>query len=333
MTSCFDLVCLFGFSPHFSQIARFLDGSARCIIVFGPRQKNSVESLDLPSSTQQICVESLDDATYKNIAVREHNSLGISIGSPFIFTQNDIDDFDGQLINSHGAPLPEFKGGGGFSWRILQRDKRGSILMHYVTTKIDQGAYVFRKNFMFSDDERMPGDYEKRQFKEESEQLLPWIKKVVLGETSLDKLSSERKSKVERGSYYPRLSSDLHGGIDWTLPLHDLESFVLAFSRPYSGAYTYIKGQKINIFNFRVERECYMHPFTYGLVLNAGPESFLVSCNGGIIELKFNDLILPNSDLRLNPGDRFYTPESIRERALSSRVFYRPDGLVARNYM
>ena len=75
-----------------------------------------------------------------------------------------------------------------------------------------------------------------------------------------------------------------------------------------------------------------MHPFTYGL-LSMPALKVLVSCNGGIIELKLNDLILPNSDLRLNPGDRFYTPESIREKALSSRVFYRPDGLVARNYM
>ena len=69
--SCFDLVCLFGYSPHFSQIASFLDGQAKCIIIFGPRQKNSIESLDLPASIKKICVENLSAPAYKNIEVRK----------------------------------------------------------------------------------------------------------------------------------------------------------------------------------------------------------------------------------------------------------------------
>ena len=330
---CFDLVCLFGFSPHFRQIADFLDAAGiDCIFIFGPRQKDSVDSLNLPASFKKLCVEDLANSAFDEIRVRERKSLGISFGSPFIFSQQDIDNFNGHLINSHGAPLPEFKGGGGFSWRILQRDKRGSILMHFVTTKIDEGACVFRKDFTFSDDERMPCDMENRQIKEESKYLIPWIEQVVFGQAELSQLKSFLVPKDKLGSYFPRLSSDLHGGIDWSLSIHDLESFVLAFSRPYSGAFTFIKDHKVRILDFNIERKCYTHPFTYGLILGVGPEGLLVSCNGGVISIKNENLCVDVCGFSIKPGDRFYTPELILQKALQSRVFYSPDGLVARHY-
>lgn len=333
-SDAFDLVCLFGSSPHFSEITTFLDAlGIKCLLIYGPRQTASIQDLVIPASVHKMCVHSLDDVSLKEFGISDRKSLGISFGSPFIFTQQNIDNFDGQLINSHGAPLPEFKGGGGFSWRILQCDKRGTVLMHYVTTKIDEGACVFRKDFVFADDDRMPCDYEKRQFIEEAEKLIPWIKKVVIGQISLKELSSNSEINIERGSYFPRLSSDFNGCIDWAFPLQDLERFVLAFSRPYPGAYTFIKGQKAKIFDLRVIKKCYMHPFTYGLVLDAGPEDFLISCNGGIVAISYDDITPNKNDLRLNPGDRFYTPGSIRERALSSRVFYSPGGLTVRDYI
>lgn len=332
MRDCFDLVCLFGFSPHFAQIANFLDeANIDCILIFGPRQKTSVESLSLPASVKKICLQNLPGGFIDDFRIRDRKSLGISFGSPYIFTQNDIDGFCGRLINSHGAPLPDFKGGGGFSWRIMQRDKRGAVLMHYVTTKIDEGLCVYRKDFMFSDDERMPCEMEARQFNEESEYLIPWLKRIILGQLDLDPVSNLIPQN-ESGSYFPRLSSDLHGCIDWSFPLRDLESFVLAFSRPYSGAFTFIKNKKASILDFSVERECFMHPFTYGLVLGLSDERFLVSSNGGIISIKRGDLCIEGCDLSVKSGDRFYTPASILQKALLSRVFYGPEGMVTRHY-
>jgi len=333
MSERFKIVCLFGFSPHFPEIASFLDSiKTRCFIVFSPRQRHAIESLVLPESTQKLCIHDLRDASFQDTGVRDCASLGISFGSPFIFKKNHIDEFQGQLINSHGAPLPEFKGGGGFSWRILQRDKRGSVLMHMVTAEIDEGACVFRKDFMFSDDERIPEDLERRQLIEEANHLIPWIKQVICGEIDLAELSSERHSESGPGSYFPRLSSELHGCINWSLSIKDLESFIHAFSRPYPGAYTFIKGAKTHIMDLRIHKESCMHPFTYGLILDAGPENLLVACNGGSILIRNNDLRIESGDIRLNPGDRFFTPLPTLQKALSSRAFFKPDGLVVREY-
>ena len=333
MRESFNIVCLFGFSPHFREIAIFLDDNKiTCIIVFSQRQKKAIESLDLPKSTKLLCVKSLSDASFQEVRVRDKASIGISFGSPFIFKQKDIDDFHGRLINSHGAPLPEFKGGGGFSWRILQRDKRGAVLMHLVTTQIDEGGCIFRKDFMFSDSERIPEDLAKRQLAEESEHLVPWIKQIICGQAKLEKLSSHCHSEDESSSYYPRLSSTIHGWINWSLNIKDLENFVHAFSRPYPGAQTFIRGTKAHIMDLSIQKECYMHPFTYGLIIEKRTESILISCNGGCILIKNNDLSIESDDVKLSAGDRFFTPLSTLEKAMSTRAFFKPDGLILRDY-
>ena len=333
MNEGFEVVCLFGYSPHFAQIASDLDSTnARCFVVFGPRQRHAIEALTLPKSAEKLCIHDLSDSAYQNIEVRRHASLGISIGSPFIFNQKDIDDFHGHLINSHGAPLPEFKGGGGFSWRILQRDKRGVILMHLVTTQIDEGACVFRKDFTFSEEERIPDDLEKRQRIEEAKYLVPWINKIACGKISLTRSPHNCQAESKPGTYFPRLSWEIHGCIDWSLAVRDLENFVHAFSKPYPGAFTFIKSARVHIMDFRIHEECYMHPFTYGLILSTAPDGFLVAGNGGSILIRHDDLRVETSNLHLTSGDRFFTPLDLLQKAMSSRAFYKPDGLVVRNY-
>ena len=333
MSERLQIVCLFGFSPHFPEIASFLESEKiRCIAIFSPRQRHAVESLKIPKSTQKLCIENLNDTLFQNIRIKDHTSLGMSFGSPYIFKQKDIDDFQGQLINSHGAPLPEFKGGGGFSWRILQRDKRGTILMHKVTTNIDEGTCIYRKDFMFTESERIPEDLEKRQLIEESKHLIPWIKQVILSHRKFTDSPSQRNHESREGSYFPRLSSELHGCINWSLDIKDLESFVLAFSRPYPGAYTFIKGVKVHIMDFRIHKECYMHPFTYGLILEKGTHNILVACNGGSILIQNNDLRIESDDARFNSGDRFFTPLPTLQKAIYSRAFFKPNGLVVRDY-
>ena len=110
---------------------------------------------------------------------KEQNKLGISIGAPFIFKNEHIKEFKGNLINSHGAPLPSFKGGGGFSWRIMQKDKKGTILVHLISEGIDEGEIIFRHDFEFDAWLRRPIDYEKQQYLNEKQILIPWLIETI----------------------------------------------------------------------------------------------------------------------------------------------------------
>ena len=290
MKKAYELVCLFGFSSHFVELAKYCESlRISCVIVHGVRQSESIKSLDLPKSVNIICTDNLKNGFYDQIEVKTNKTLGISFGSPFIFDKYDIDNFEGNLINSHGAPLPEFKGGGGYSWRILQRDKRGCALMHLVSQKIDEGAVVFRHDFLFADNEREPGQYERRQNEEEIYQMMPWVQNIISGKHKLD---NEKYKNTEKSysTYFPRLCTDIHGYIDWSLAFEDLESFILAFSRPYMGSSTFIKGEKVRIFDIRLQRKENIHPFLKGLVLSKTEKDLNVACSDGVISIRLEDI-------------------------------------------
>ena len=184
---------------------------------------------------------------------------------------------------------------------------------------------------MFSEHERFPCDFQNRQLREESEYLIPWIQKLVLGQIKLTESLLDMKSSKDTGSYFPRISSDLHGCIDWSLPFNALEAFILAFSRPYPGAFTFVRGKKVRIMDVKLEEECFMHPFTYGLVLCVGDEGLRISFNNGIISIRYEDLSFDSGNIQIRCGDRFSTPDSILQKSLFSRVFYKPNGMVARD--
>ena len=47
------------------------------------------------------------------------NSLFLSVGAAWIFKSDLINLLNGRFFNIHGSKLPSDRGGGGFSWRIL----------------------------------------------------------------------------------------------------------------------------------------------------------------------------------------------------------------------
>ena len=332
MSARFDLVCFFGYSPFFSELSHLCaEINTRCVLVFGPRQQNDIDTLSVPDATLKIKANSLDCHMYKNLEISEKTCLGISFGAPFIFKQSTINEFHGNLINSHGAPLPDNKGGGGFSWRILQRDKRGASLMHFVSPQIDEGDCVFRHDFQFSEDERLPIDYELRQEQEEKNSLIPWLVAVIKRELILKPIKGSL-SGIDLGSYFPRLSTDLHGYIDWNMQIYDLESFICAFSRPYSGASTFLKGARCRLLDCFIYDLRVMHPFTWGLIISLNNDSILVSVNGGLIKISFSDISFDSETKGFFQGDRLITPGEFTRKAISSRAYYDSGGVCIKDY-
>ena len=332
MNSKFDLICLFGYSPFFSELSNLCNKiNTQCALIFGSRQQEAIETLRIPEATLKIKTDSLECQTYKKLAISTKNCLGISFGAPFIFKENTINEFNGNLINSHGAPLPDFKGGGGFTWRILQRDKRGASLMHFISPEIDAGDCIFRHNFLFSDKERLPKDYELRQAKEDNDNLMPWLISIIKNEEMLKPIK-DSPSSIHTGSYFPRISTDLHGYIDWKMQAHAIESFIHAFSRPYPGASTFLKGAKLRLFDCHIHALCEMHPFTWGLITASSHEWIHIAVNGGVIKIDTRDIYFESEAKKLLAGDRLITPEKYIISAMSSRAYFKPNGVFVKDF-
>jgi len=251
-------------------------------------------------------------------------SLGLSFGAAWIFKKDFINRFNGKLLNIHGSQLPKDRGGGDFSWRIMVGDKIGVSLIHKIDHGVDTGDIVFHKKYTFPEGFRVSKEYQKYSISKDRKLLDIFFDKV-------NKLESfELSTQEERlSSYWPRLSTERHGFLDWRWSLLDIERFVCAFDDPYMGASTFINGCKVRL------KECYslvhnnaFHPFQKGIVYRKYDSSFFVATEDGSIVFK---KVLDDHDNdmseKIQVGDRFYTPQNFIEESMQYRAIYSPTGL------
>jgi hypothetical protein len=90
----------------------------------------------------------------------DKDAIGISFGAPWIFNKKFIGKFNGKLLNMHSRNLPQNRGSGGFSWMILNSDRKSSNLIHMIDAGIDTGPIVDKKDFTFPNKCMIPVDYD-----------------------------------------------------------------------------------------------------------------------------------------------------------------------------
>lgn len=252
--------------------------------------------------------------------VNKH-TVGLSLGAAWVFRQALIRRFRGRLLNCHGSCLPEDRGGGGFSYRILRGDRRGQCVIHQIDAGIDSGPIVASRTFQFSAACRIPRDYLEQQSREDLGFLTRFLERVRRGEEF-----ELRQQDATCATYWPRLNTDVHGAIDWHWQVADLERFICAFDDPYQGAYTFLNGRRVHIKQVEVfGQDRVFHPFQAGLIYRVSTAGAWVSCVSGnllvrrILDEEGNNLLDSSSAL---VGERLWTPIEHLERAMTTRVRY-----------
>jgi len=254
------------------------------------------------------------------------NTIGISFGAAWIFRKQFIDLFNGRLLNCHGARLPQDRGAGGFSWRILRDERLGVSLIHHIEPGVDTGDIILFKEYIYPHTCRHPIDYQRYSIRQDQELLNNFFGLVKDGK------SFERITQQEYfSSYWPRLATDIHGYIDWNWTLKDIERFICAFDDPYNGASTFLNGKKVRL------KKCYssfndgiFHPFQKGFIYRISEDTIFVATEQGtlLVNSVFDENgVNINQNLRI--GDRFYTPMKYLEEAKQFRAVYTPSGLKA----
>jgi methionyl-tRNA formyltransferase len=247
--------------------------------------------------------------------------LLLSFGSPYILRKDLLERYEGRVVNSHGAPLPAWRGGGGFSWRIMAGDRRGTVCLHVVTEGIDDGDIIFKSEFEFPLTVRFPSDYFAYQASKEHDAIGAFLDDVLEGKPFARGRQDERAS-----TYYPRLHSATHGFIDWERSGEEIERLILAFSYPYSGATTYVNGQHPIAFqDARFHRETLpYHSFFNGLVVRADAQALSVQIRDGLLIVPRQHIAPTSTSPSL--GDRLLTPRRLLDDARAIRVQYGPSG-------
>ena len=247
--------------------------------------------------------------------------FAISFSAPWIFSQEVIDMFGGNIFNLHNQPLPKFRGGGGTSWLILMGERSGGCCIHRLVRKVDAGEIYARRDFTFPNDCRFPADFDKHVAAQAKDLVQLWLRKLLLDRSpgiplAIDESESE---------YWPRLNTALHGWIDWSWSLEEILRFCDAFSYPHGGARTLVHGAVIEIRNASIQPGERFHPYQTGMIFRIS-EGLYIAHREGVLHI--SDYQLSEPSVRITVGDRLFTPQELLEEAMSQRVQYMPSGKV-----
>jgi methionyl-tRNA formyltransferase len=303
-------------------------------VVTAPRQSDceidGEPMIDLLQSrdVEIVVTDDVNQNTRVNELVDTH-TVGLSFGAAWIFDESIIDAHDGKLVNFHGSRLPQDRGGGGFSWRILRDDPMGYSQAHLITSGIDTGDILITDEYQFPKSCTTPAEYAAYANKQETEIVTELLEGIA------DKREFETTSQPEYlSSYWPRLSTEEHGYIDWEWSLEEIVQFIQAFSDPYEGAKTFVNGTEIYL------KQCEsfhgdgtFHPFQTGILYRKDDQRGYISTPEGslivesVVDENGRDML---HDIAL--GDRFYTPTERLEQARKTRVYFTPTGMRREEY-
>lgn len=241
--------------------------------------------------------------TIKNIEkIDLKNSVVISAGSPWIFTEKLIKKLGKNFYNVHQSPLPSMRGS--VAPYIIMYDIRSfQVCLHKVTPGIDSGKIIFRKNIFIPSNLKTP--LEINNFLQTKNREM--LKEFLIKFEKKNKLSEDTQNNFF-SSYNTRLSSDINGWIDWNYKIDDLDRFIRAFGEPYKGAKTFINDKQVNIkFIEKSKQDAARHPDEIGKVIRKFENYIIVSVNKGSIYIK--ELFWKNQNIinKIKSGDKFYT--------------------------
>ena len=258
------------------------------------------------------------------------NSLGLGIGEPWAFTNNIIDQFDGRLLDLMGIRLPQYRGGGHYTWQILRKNKIGCCNLQVINEDMIQGVFdsgeiVKTREYFFPSAARTPDDY----FTTAVDQEIDFIKEF-LDEVKNGQDFELRRIQENFSMYFPRLNTLKHGLIDWSWDTDDIQNFICAFDEPYPGASTFIDGKKVHL------KECYsefndgpFHPFQAGLIYKIYSGNVFISTKSGTLIVR---RVLDENGKKvfdeLQVGQRFFTPRKNLEDAFTFLADYPNEGIV-----
>ena len=142
-------------------------------------------------------------------------------------------------LNMHGSFLPAYRGRVPVNWAIINGEKETGVTLHYMIEKPDAGDIAAQKKveISFTDTAKMLFDKMENAAVEVLKETLPLLRN--------DSVKRIKQDDSKTSYYGGRTLED--GIIEWSKSAFEIYNLVRAVTKPYPGAFTFYKGQKIFI--------------------------------------------------------------------------------------
>jgi len=225
-------------------------------------------------------IKSLDNEQLIDIIKVNKIRLAISANWKYIVAKKFLDLFPDGILNFHLGNLPDYKGNATVNWTIINGETYINGNIHKMEPELDAGDVVARKAIPIT-----PDTYVADVLKQAE------VDAPLLYEEGIRRVLNEPGSYEVKGTQrglrcYPRLPEDSQ--IDWSQSAENVGRLVRASSRPYTGAFSFLNGEKITIWKARplFPDEKFLAVPGHVIAFNRSNGTVTVACAEGFVELQ-----------------------------------------------
>lgn len=152
-------------------------------------------------------------------------------------------------LNLHDSLLPKFTGFSPVLWALISGASEFGLTIHRMDDGLDTGDILIQRSLPIG-----PADTG-TELVMRAMDLIPDALRDALSALESGTAIWRPQNKAERTYFHKRSERD--SLIDWSWPAEDLERFVRALSDPYPRAFTFYRGERIEVLQARVSEARY----------------------------------------------------------------------------
>jgi methionyl-tRNA formyltransferase len=198
----------------------------------------------------------------------------LSINYLFII-EKDIICYPKQCaVNFHGSLLPKYRGRSPHIWAIINNETETGITAHLITEGCDEGEIIYQ--------ERIPihPDATGADILEQFSTKYPSIVSGVIDTIEKRECIFIKQDETKATWFGKRSPED--GCINWNWHKERIYNWVRAQAKPYPGAFTFYKNEKIIIHNIEFSEDGFLFDEPNGKILSGGAEPVIKTPNGAV---------------------------------------------------
>jgi methionyl-tRNA formyltransferase len=177
------------------------------------------------------------------------------------------------VVGYHPGPLPQMRGRAVIPWTILLDCSITASTLFWIDGGVDSGPILAQKFLHVARDETATTLY-RRHLDALEEILGRSLPEIAAG-------SAPRIPQDERYATWTARRTPEDGEIDWTRPAHEIERLIRATTRPYPGAWTSWKGERLVIWRALLWPEGDRHAGVPGQAVLRDGRRLAIRCGAG----------------------------------------------------
>ncbi|MEV4876526.1 methionyl-tRNA formyltransferase [Streptomyces cyaneofuscatus] len=142
-------------------------------------------------------------------------------------------------LNIHDSLLPAYAGFSPLIWALINGEPEVGVTAHLMDEELDAGDIVVQRSVAVG-----PADTATDLFHRTVDLIAP-VTTEALGLIASGQTEFTRQDRSKASFFHKRAEEDIR--IDWNWPAEDLERLIRAQSAPYPSAFTFHKGQRLEV--------------------------------------------------------------------------------------